>query len=66
MQLISLQGDMFLAEISHSKKKIHFAFIRYPITCEAHIVSFLLYICACTVHICSEVANMYVLLKEMC
>ena len=47
------------------QKTMNFPFMCYPITGEAHIVIFVA-IHLCTVHICSEVVNMYVLLEEMC
>ena len=46
-------------------KNMNFHVMCYHIKGEAHIVSFFA-IDLCTVHICSEVANMSVLLEEMC
>ena len=46
-------------------KNMNFPFMCYPITGEAYVVTFFA-IHLCTVHMCSEVANMYVLLEEMC
>ena len=56
-------SDQQLPASSAQQKNMNFPFMCY--TGEAHIVIFFL-THLCTVHKCSEVANIYVLLEEMC